>query len=107
MRSGQRQKRADDLLLVRRFDAREQLLAELADGLGTVERQPRVHLPALEMTGLAAALEDGPDVFRELDLRRDGRWLRRRRRGGHQAPDQPEDEGQHAIKVARRARKVM
>src|SRR5688572_21460712 len=101
------QKPPNHRLLFVLLDAREELGAELVDGLGTVEGELVVHLAAGEVTGLAALFEDGTDVACEIDFPRRGRG--RRRCFGHaRGHDQPECEAdfQHAINVAPRRGEV-
>ena len=60
-----REELPDDALLVLVLDAREQLCPKLSNCFWFIERQLLIHLAALKMTGLAAGLEDRPDVRSE------------------------------------------
>ena len=57
-----REELPDHALLVLVLDAREQLCAQLSNCFWFIERQLLIHLAAWKVTGLAAGLEDRPDV---------------------------------------------
>jgi hypothetical protein len=61
-----REELTDDRLLAVALDAREELGAELTDHFRLVERVPVVHLPTLEVAGLAARLKQRANVSCEL-----------------------------------------
>src|SRR5947209_19891236 len=61
-----RQECPQNRLLLGIFDAGEHLRAERPDRLRTVERHLFVHLAAREVAGLAALLQDGTDLRREV-----------------------------------------
>jgi hypothetical protein len=56
------QEPAYQLLFLLVFNAGEEFLTEYADGISAIEREFRVLLAAIEMTGLATSFKDGLDL---------------------------------------------